>query len=130
MEQKLEEKATDLLVKMIDITVQSVSDVVEFGKQQIPDIINQLLMWKIAESGVWLVFGIVFLVVGLFFSNHYYNRLEELEGGMGMAVRIVGSFISLLAGSIMIVQNLLSVLYIWLAPKVWLIEYGAELVKK
>lgn len=130
MEQKLEEKATDLLVKMIDITVQSVSDVVEFGKQQIPDIINQLLMWKMAESGVWLVFGLIFLTVGMFFSNHYYERLEELEGGMGMAVRIIGSFISLLAGSIMIVRNLLDVLYIWLAPKVWLIEYGAELVKK
>lgn len=130
MDQKLEEKATELLVKMIDVTVQSVSDVVEFGKQQIPDIINQLLMWKIAESGVWLVFGIIFLVVGLFFSNHYYNRLEELESGLGMAVRIIGSFISLLAGSIMIVRNLLDVLYIWLAPKVWLIEYSAELVKK
>nr|DAY73722.1 MAG TPA: hypothetical protein [Caudoviricetes sp.] len=130
MEQKLEEKATDLLVKMIDVTIQSVSDVVAFGKQQIPDIINQLLMWKIAESGVWLLFGIVFLCVGMFFSNHYYNRLEELEEGLGMAARIVGSIISILAGSIMIVSNLLDVLYIWLAPKVWLIEYGAELVKK
>lgn len=130
MEQKLEEKATDLLVKMIDVTIQSVSDVVAFGKQQIPDIINQLLMWKIAESGVWLLFGIVFLCVGMFFSNHYYNRLEELEEGLGMAARIVGSIISILTGSIMIVSNLLDVLYIWLAPKVWLIEYGAELVKK
>lgn len=130
MDQKLEEKATDLLVKMIDVTVQSVSDVVEFGKQQIPDIINQLLMWKIAESGVWLLFGIVFLSVGMFFSNHYYNRLENMEEGVGVAVRIIGSFISLLAGSIIIIRNLLDVLYICLAPKVWLIEYGAELVKK
>lgn len=130
MNEALETKASELLVKMIDITVQSVSDVVEFGKQQIPDIINQLLMWKMAESGVWLAFGLIFLIVGMFFSNHYFERLEELEGGMGMAVRIIGSFISLLAGSIMIVGNLLDVLYIWLAPKVWLIEYGAELVKK
>lgn len=130
MDQKLEEKATDLLVKMIDVTVQSVSDVVEFGKQQIPDIINQLLMWKIAESGVWLAFGFVFLVAGMFFSNHYYSRLEENERGLGMCIRIIGSIISLLVGSIIIISNLLDVLYIWLAPKVWLIEYGAQLVKK
>lgn len=130
MDQKLEEKATDLLVKMIDVTVQSVSDVVEFGKQQIPDIINQLLMWKMAESSVWMVFGIVILVVGLFFSNYYYNRLEEAEQGLGMCIRIIGSTISLVAGSIIIISNLLDVLYILLAPKVWLIEYGAELMKK
>lgn len=130
MDQELEEKATDLLVKMIDVTVQSVNDVVEFSKQQIPDIINQLLMWKIAESAVWLMFGILILVGGLYLSNHYYNKLEELEDGVGIAVRIIGSVVSLLLGGIFTIKNMLAILYIWLAPKVWLIEYASDLVKK
>lgn len=34
------DKATDVLLNMVNVTIQTMSDVVEFGKQQIPEVIH------------------------------------------------------------------------------------------
>lgn len=126
---ELSKTANDLLVKMIDVTVESVSDVVEFSKQQIPDIIHQLLVWKIAESIVWLVLGALIMFTGAWVTNRFRERMNEDEASSGTICQIIVTIVTAFIGICMIVSNLLDVLYIWLAPKVWLIEYAADLIK-
>lgn len=130
MNQALEDKASELLVKMIDVTVQSVSDVVEFGKQQIPEVIHQLIMWNIAKVSIWLIVGIVILVFLCKIGNTLKPGLNASEKGLGTFVQGIFWAIGLAVGGSVLVTNLLQLAYIVIAPKVWLIEYAAELIKK
>lgn len=130
MDQQLEAKASELLVKMIDVTVQSMSDVVEFGKQQIPEVIHQLLMWNALKASIWVVVAIVFSVFICTVVNRAKSGLNESESGLGTFVQIVGWLIAMIVGGTMFMVNLLQAAYIMIAPKVWLIEYAAELIKK
>lgn len=130
MAQQLEAKASELLVKMIDVTVQSVSDVVEFGKQQIPEIIQQLLMWNALKASIWVIVAVVFSVFLCTMVNRAKPKLDKLESGFGTFIQILGWLIAVVVGGSVFMINLLQAAYIWIAPKVWLIEYAAELIKK
>ena len=130
MAQQLEAKASELLVKMIDVTVQSVSDVVEFGKQQIPEVIHQLLMWNVLKASIWVVVAVVFSIFLCTVVNRAKPVLNESEYGFGTFIQILGWLIAMVVGGSVFMINLLQAAYILIAPKVWLIEYAAELIKK
>lgn len=130
MDKQLEAKASELLVKMIDVTVQSVSDVVEFGKQQIPEVIHQLLMWNALKASIWVVVAVVFSIFLCTVVNRAKPGLNESESGFGTFVQILGWLIAMVVGGAVFMINLLQAAYILIAPKVWLIEYAAELIKK
>jgi hypothetical protein len=130
MNEALEAKASELLVKMIDVTVQSVSDVVEFGKQQIPEVIHQLIMWNIAKVSIWMIVGVVIAVFLCQMGNRFKPNLNQYEKGLGTFVQFIFWVVGLAVGGSMFVSNLLQVAYIVIAPKVWLIEYAAQLIKK
>ncbi|WNL63368.1 hypothetical protein [Citrobacter phage Tr1] len=124
------DKATDMLLDMVNITVKTMGDVVEFGKQQIPDIIHQLLMWNAVKAGIWVAIGLVFFIFLTTVVNKSKTALNESEGGFGTFIQILGWLIATVLGGTIVVVNLLQVLYILVAPKVWLIEYAAKLVNK
>lgn len=130
MAQQLEAKASELLIKMIDVTVQSVSDVVEFGKQQIPEVIHQLLMWNVLKASIWVVVAVVFSIFLCTVVNRAKPVLNESESGFGTFIQILGWLIAMVVGGSVFMINLLQAAYILIAPKVWLIEYAAELIKK
>lgn len=130
MDKQLEAKASELLVKMIDVTVQSVSDVVEFGKQQIPEVIHQLLMWNALKASIWVIVAIVFSIFLCTVVNRAKPGLNKSESGLGTFVQILGWLVAMIVGGSVFMTNLLQAAYIIIAPKVWLIEYAAELIKK
>lgn len=130
MDKQLEVKASELLVKMIDVTVQSVSDVVEFGKQQIPEVIHQLLMWNALKASIWVVVAVVFSIFLCTVVNRAKPVLNGSESGFGTFIQILGWLIAMVVGGSVFMINLLQAAYILIAPKVWLIEYAAELIKK
>lgn len=128
--EKIQNKATDVLLQMVDVTVKTMSDVVEFGKQQIPEVIHQLLMWNIMKASIWILLSATFSICLVMLVNRYKPALEEAEDGLGILIQLCGWLIALLLGGGIFINNLLEAVYIWVAPKVWLIEYAAELVKK
>lgn len=130
MNEALEAKASELLVKMIDVTVQSLSDVVDFGKQQIPEVIHQLIMWNITKVSIWMIVGVVIAVFLCQVGNRFKPGLNQAEKGLGTFVQVIFWVVGLAVGGSMFVTNLLQVAYIVIAPKVWLIEYAAQLIKK
>ena len=126
---QVQEKATNALMKMLDITIQTMSDVVDFGKQQIPDVIHQLLMWNMAKAGVWLFIGVLVIVLGFIAVRKVAIAAEDDCDGAGIVVWIFGSIFTLLFGLGFVVTNTLDILQIWIAPKVYLIEYAADMIK-
>lgn len=124
---QLEEKGAELLIKMIDFTVKSMDDVVEFSKQQIPDILHQLLTWKATYASVWMMVGLVLVIVSFVWGKKV-NRWMQKDGDAG--VFHILTVILFCSGCWQIIENLLVILQILVSPKIYLIEYGSELINK
>lgn len=119
----MNEELQEALTSIINRVVSGADAVVEFSKEQVPDVLQQLLMWHMMESLVWCISGV--LVLGLTAYTLYRvpksgRRLDEL------LILYVLFALPLLAGIKML--NLVW-LKVWLAPKLYLLEYAASLVK-
>lgn len=142
------EEANSILKEIMERALTGVDAAVEFSQQQLPDIIHQLLMWHFVKAGVEVVIGIL-MVVGLVMAykkwgkkvkvnpddedwrcNCEPNLIYDGHGDIGQQVIFVMPTIIVIA--IISLTNLWSIftmLQIWLAPKLYLLEYGAGLVK-
>lgn len=127
--EQLKEKGSEMLVKMIDFSIQSMSDVVDFGKQQIPQVIHELLMWKATSASVWMAVGVILLILG-WITFKAINRTVAKTGDEDAYVLHLATGALIVVGGLFFIPNLLELLQILVAPKVYLIEYSADLIKK
>ena len=129
------------LSQILDQAVSGAQAGVSLLSAELPDVIHQLLMWKMIESLIWCIGGIVFTVVAIrwFVKNSgrgkevgykYKPTLTHDELG-GLAPWIPATAFTLAALAI-IACNIINItwLQILIAPKVYLIEYAASLVTK
>lgn len=145
----------DALVTIIQKTQGAVESGVSFLSEQIPDVIQQLLMWKFYEAVVWSIFGLLLFVVGVVLVskgtyhvlqyNKWYEvwrnnsgdlekeaKLKYLEQEPKAIVYCITGVIMGIAGIVGFCRfmiNGMEALQIYIAPKVWLIEYAASLAK-
>ena len=162
----VKEKASEILLNMVNVTIQTMNDVVAFGKQQIPEVIHQLLMWKAVESFIPFAVNVLLMIIGLLLMTRWgkqvgnavaakrekakqdyedgepwtridrrysttsasYDFFMATSGFVRWVVVVVG-FILLLNATQAALHSL-EWLKILVAPKVYLIEYAAELIKQ
>ena len=117
------------IAELINKTISGVDASVVFLEAELPDYIYQLLLWYgVYKFIVFLVsalamFGLpVLFVWRLKIASATTRDADEIWAG----VTGVATFFGLIFGSFGI--NL-TWLQIWIAPKVWLVEYAAGLVK-
>ncbi|RRA27540.1 hypothetical protein C3O70_18315 [Cronobacter sakazakii] len=160
----MNEQANKILVDLLQKASNGIDAAVSFSQAQIPDVINQLLLWKAASSFLVFFIGLCLICFGPKFIARYYKRAkswhenavkkaqDDFEQGKswtryspGSSVTSVsfdsitgpGLAITLVAGLSSIVLFVIALaavteldwLKIWLAPKLYLIEYAASLVK-
>lgn len=122
MNEQVEQKANELLVSLIDKAQQGM----EFAEAQIPDVIEQLLVWKMAVSAAWMTLSIfTFLastVLVIFLFRIAREDSDSELASLGALVLLVGFGLSIAFADTDWIQ-------IWLAPKVYLLEYAASLAK-
>lgn len=126
MNEQAQQALNDALVRIIN----GATTATEFIIAETPDVIQQLLAWKMAESiAGWLLSAVVLLVlikVGKYlkrmWDNDPYSDTFMVASGCYVVVSFLWAMTSLLALN-------LTWLQIWIAPKVYLIEYAAQLVK-
>lgn len=128
-----QKNANDALVTIISRVTQGLDSAVSFLSAQLPDVIHQLLMWHFTTSLVKDCFG--FLIIIMFIVCDFYlfrvmkeepaNSKDEIAGFCAFLV------ILSLVGTAIVYWLFLSFdwLEIWVAPKIWLIEYGTTLLK-
>lgn len=130
MNDELKQKTNEALIGLID----RISQVEDFAIEQVPDVIRQLLMWNALVSAsrfcasMFIFLGYLILIKALwakYFKGVKYFKNETAFYEYVYACVICGVFIGI--ASILMID--FSWLQIWLAPKVWLIEYSAELIK-
>ncbi|MGY2429611.1 hypothetical protein [Pseudomonas tolaasii] len=132
----MNEQLQQALLAILNKAMSGVEAGVSFLSAEIPDVIHQLLLWKIVSSSLLTLLGFCLL-----FASHRLIRralrIQAEEAAKGWALQrgelyvatyILGG-ISGLVGSIMSIGNGLNALQIWIAPKIYLIEYAASLAK-
>jgi len=119
------------VVEIINKAIQGIDSTTDFLLSEIPEVIQQLLMWNFAKSLIISIVLLLSVVLSLSFGFKLLRgdfikllpQLHDLRFGIccGLAFFAVINFYELLYSN--------DWLMIWLAPKVWLIEYAANLVK-
>ena len=130
----MNEEMQSALVKFINQSLDVFNQGVGFMSEQIPDVVQQLLAWKFTSSLLGFIF---FCLCCLIWAYANYRQIKWWGGKNEYGkTRITSDFGPFVIFNVLqalfitlIPNNLFDWLKIWIAPKVWLIEYAASLVK-
>lgn len=94
---------------------------VDFAMQQIPDVVHQLLLWNMTSAIIWCLVSVIIIIISLIITK----KCWESTGG---EICILTAFpIGILTA--VFLYNLMKAVKIYIAPKLYLLEYVANLVK-
>ena len=122
---KLDEAITTLLGK----TVDGIDSTVGFLEGQLPDYVQQLLIWHSMRSlmqtvgGIALLLASVAIIVWLIKLDNARDTHHKWD-----VEWLFPAVVLLIPTSVALCLINLTWLQIWVAPKVWLVEYAAKLV--
>lgn len=123
MNEQLQVALTEILNK----TMKGVEAGVGFLQAELPDVIQQLLIWKAAEAAFYSFVGVLMIFASIYGAKRTHKASYDLdETVIPLYMASVGG---LFGGCFLIGSNSLTVIQIWLAPKIYLIEYAASLAK-
>lgn len=124
------------LIKSIDGIQKTGTELVEALYQQAPEVVEQLLIWHGIESLIQSIIGIlclslIFIYYKIACKVYEKNGVSEWDDSFyyWLVTVVSGIFVSVLSFGTMVNLVNLKWLKIWLAPKVYLLEYLADLVK-
>ncbi|MEL5280834.1 hypothetical protein PTR01_21305 [Serratia bockelmannii] len=124
----MQNNANDILVNLINRAASGIDQAVDFSKAQLPDVIHQLMIWKAVSYSLRIFTFLMLLTFCAFLLRKGVALLrEDIRSNTGFVLTLPSLIVSLglfidLCGSIG------SAIQLWLAPKVWLIEYAAQLM--
>lgn len=162
----MQEEAQKILVDLLKGAAKGIDAAVSFSQAQIPDVIQQLLLWNLIYSVILNVVAILLIIGYLWVAwkgvkkgidcfipltpdqlehnrnetwEHKRFRREEwtegsgflrdkndvIDGGSVVVIMVVGIAVTVVSAC-MINADWLK---IWLAPKLYLLEYAASLMK-
>ena len=122
MKEELAEKTQVAMVEMIESIVKAK----DFAVDQAPEVVSQLLNYNMAVWFAWTALWSVFLVVSVWGLYKFIVLVEDDDDyvpGVALTVCTTAFFITCVWSTVFD-----GWLKIWLAPKVWLLEYAANLV--
>lgn len=146
----MNEQADKILSGLLQKASDGIDAAVSFSQAQVPDVVHQLLVWKFASSLLMTVIAIisiypVYRFVMKQFDCKYVGkdeRYEHIKVNKYKSTLIYDSDGDIHPGSILLGLGVLfyalfvciavfdlTWLQIWLAPKLYLLEYAASLVK-
>jgi hypothetical protein len=139
----MNEQLQTAVATMIEKSIRTFEQGADFMAAEIPDVVHQLLLWHATLSAVKLG-AWVLLIIGIVVGNIYQYRWwfneqvtwKTYGGGTCTGTRWERNDSPAIANMSQILlviplNALFSIewLQIWIAPKVWLIEYAARMMK-
>lgn len=130
--------ASTVLLKLVQRAADGIDGAIQFGQAQIPDVVYQLLVWNAVTSAlaqIAIIITIVIYFTGLI-KGFKWSRAagkrndpdEEVYALVWACWLVIGGVISLFLFFAFWFQ--FDWLQIWLAPKLYLIQYAAHLLTK
>lgn len=142
----MNEELQKALAEMINKSVAAAVDALAFTQEQLPEVVQQLLAWKLAEALVYAGAAPIVVFICCYFlkkvaqakpkelgrkhENWAWEAYETISPSLN-ALGVLGSIAAALcicASAIFWWAGVFTALQIWLAPKVYLIEYASKLV--
>lgn len=120
---------TDVTGKVVDIGIDAGEKAVTLLSAEIPDVIKQLLFWKFTESILHFLLAIFLLVVYFVLEKRTFSECKKLQNeDAWMLYFFPGSIVRVVLGTVIFCLFNLTWIKIWIAPKVYLIEYVSNLL--
>lgn len=116
-------KAEQVLINMIDKAAEIGSAAVD----EIPLVLQELLMYNFVVELTVFLLAVIALTATVLLNFKYLKKVAEEDVDAGEAMFITSVLISLVMFLVAISHT--DWLKIWLAPRVYLLEYAASLVK-
>jgi hypothetical protein len=117
---------SEIVTKFLSSMADTLKEAKDFSLQQLPIVAKEILSYNMAKDIVWLIIAMLFLGGSLALIRPVNEAVKkDLEYGPSWLLPI-SMFI---VGSTMLITNGLDVLKIWLAPRVYLLEYITYLLK-
>ncbi|KFC12661.1 phage transmembrane protein [Trabulsiella guamensis ATCC 49490] len=125
----MNEQANKILVELLQKAADGIDSAVAFSQAQIPDVIHQLLIWNAVSSLLFQLIAILTVMGFLLTVKKAWNVAEGYSGADFLAFLYITS--GALTSIIMFVGFWFNFdwLKIWLAPKLYLLEYATSLIK-
>lgn len=125
------------LVAILNKTMSGIEEGTSFLRAELPDVIHQLLAWKLASSLLAMLIGIIVIfvywrLVRAFMKSEIDSALKASWGyptAPVFAGLVIGGCVSAVSLIVTLIYGF-TALQIALAPKVYLIEYAASLAKR
>ena len=131
--------AMDYTGKTVDAVVNAGNKAVGFVIDQLPDVIQQLILYKAVWHGFMalLFISMVVLPIVVWVKSFKKAKVNLSEGkyphdegfSSGMIFLRMASFLAFVPSFFLSIYHIKSFLLVTLAPKVWLLEYAAHLIK-
>lgn len=125
----MNEQAQQALANLLSMAVDGIGGAVEFSKAQLPEVVEQLLMWHMVESFIGFVAGML-IMAGTAEGVRRVHKAIKSEGldEAAYAIAIPVAIFAFPIGFIITAKSI-DWLKIMIAPKLYLLEYAASLVK-
>ena len=149
VEKVVEPIANTLNTALLEV-INSVLSAKEFLVDEIPEVVGQLLAWKVAENGISIASFMLSCWCCLLVSRKFIKGFKDLQSsklpsddpnfvptndpkeimmtGTGI-ISAVWGLINIITFFDVFIPSSKNIIMIWVAPKVYLIEYVAEMVK-
>ena len=149
----MNEQANKILVELLQKAANGIDAAVSFSQAQIPDVIHQLLVWNMVHSLIMTLIAISTIPLVFWFVKRQCRKVEvgkfgnegyswdrgnpkysptmvwDRKGEISFLI-VPGVAVLCVWGLwVIAVVTKMTWLKIWLAPKLYLLEYAASLIK-
>lgn len=127
-------KTDEVLAAILTNGLETAEKTGQFLKEQLPDVVQQLLMWNIANCIMWISVVLIYYIV---YSVGWVKFTKKAEASdmysssrdWAYTFKLVGGVIGVLIATPILMMYLSELLKLLIAPKVWLLEYAANIIR-
>jgi hypothetical protein len=113
---------------LINTLTGYLKDGAAFVKAQAPDVIQQLLAWELSLAWFWAIITAILMILAPSFAIHNYRRIHG-EYDDGHIVASIAGWVVMVISSIGFICNVMTIIQINVAPKIFLLEYLKGMLK-
>lgn len=129
----MNEQLQNAVAEILERTINGIDSSVAFMQAELPDVISQLLMWYGVKSALLTVIGValLFILIALDIKALKLIKGDEFNGADDVLLLwgLIGTMFRLITYPFVFMLMSFDWLQIWIAPKIWLMEYAASIVK-
>lgn len=120
--------------EIYDVSKSAISSGIDVVKSQAPDIITEFLKWKFTCALIFVIMGLILIVAGgsvIFYCLFYCYKKPDIfyDTEVLILASIFLGGLPIVTGTALTLVNIFPLVQIWIAPKIYLIEYIVSVVK-